>query len=175
MFNFTHDDWYGGERRRITGLFPDWRRKQMEDLYKHYEEWGRNPEWEELPFTDEEYIRDYLSKRELSIKNFKDGLRLDVPYVTYSVTPPEILKYIYETLMELYKDCYVLVPRSYKPDEKDIPWRRYGRNSFTWCVPVKDWKKDKGRRIVDDNEIEFFTTRRDALNSLFKGCERKRK
>ena len=51
----------------------------------------------------------------------------------------------------------------------------YGRNSFTWCVPVKDWKKDKGRRIVDDNEIEFFTTRRDALNSLFKGCERKRK
>ena len=134
MFIFSYDDWYGGERQRVSWMFPDWRREQFRRDFEDYKKWGRNPEWEELPFTDEEYIRDYLSRRELSFKNFKEALRLDIPYVTCNVTPPEILECIYNTLMELYKDCYVLVPRSWQPDEKNIPWRRFGRNSYTWCV-----------------------------------------
>lgn len=115
---------------------------------------GRNPEWEELPFTDEEYIREYLGSKELNVKNFKAGLRLCIPYVTDgNKTPEEILKVAHETLMDIYKDCYVLVPRSWQPDGEHIPWRRFGRNSYTWCVPIKDLEKDKPRPFFHDAVI----------------------
>lgn len=76
-----------------------------------------------------------------------------------------------ESIREYYPDAHYVVTRSYQ--SSDYPWKREGRRTYSWVVPLEKRDIDKGRRIEWGGDTILYPTRRAALNALY-GGEKKR-
>ena len=96
-------------------------------------------EWKEIPFD----------------KNNREHIRL------LEGEKPEFIR-------QHLPNAVCVVDRSWKPDYVDgkyiYPWRRFGRRSYYWVVPLEDIDKDKGRRI---STFRLFPDRKSALDCIY--------
>lgn len=76
-----------------------------------------------------------------------------------------------ESIREYYPDAHYVVTRS--SVSFDYPWKREGKRTYSWVVPLEKRDVDKGRRIEWGGDTILYPTRRAALNALY-GGEKKR-
>ena len=77
-----------------------------------------------------------------------------------------------ESIREYFPDAHYVVTRS--SQSSDYPWKREGRRTYSWVVPLEKRDADKGRRIEWGGDTILYPTRRAALNALY-GGEKKNK
>lgn len=70
-----------------------------------------------------------------------------------------------ETIKEYYPNAHYVVTRSYSSDT--YPWKRFGKRSYGWVVPLEARNTDKGRRIEWNGDTTLYSTRKEALNALY--------
>ena len=71
-----------------------------------------------------------------------------------------------EIIRKYYPNAHYIVTRSSKPSS--YPWKRFGRRTYCWVVPLEDRDKDRGRRLEWGGDTVLFKNRKEALNNLYK-------
>ena len=70
-----------------------------------------------------------------------------------------------DIIREYYPNAHYVVTRSYSSDT--YPWKRFGKRSYAWVVPLEARNTDKGRRIEWNGDTTLYPTRKEALNALY--------
>ena len=83
----------------------------------------------------------------------------DDPYEILGITEKEVIA-------QLCSGKWAIVTRSCKPTD-GTPWKRFGKRSFWWVVPMKDAYADCGRRI-EWSQPPIFDSRKAALEHMYR-------
>ena len=79
-----------------------------------------------------------------------------------------------DVVLQYFPQTHLIIVRSYEPSGQWVndkfhyayPWKRVGRRSYLWVVPLKDRNVDPGRRIQWGNP-DYYKTRKEALAALY--------